>query len=848
MKKLLILSFLLASLPFLCEAEVKLPALVSDGMVLQRDQNIRIWGSADAGEKINISFLKKKHATTADASGKWTVTLPPAKAGGPYIMTINEIEVKDILVGDVWLCSGQSNMELPINRVMDMFRDEVEAYNNPMIRHIKVPLSYDFHQPKTDINNTSWKALTAQNALQFSAVAYFFAKDLFETNKVPIGLINASVGGSPAEAWISEEGLKHFPAYLSERDICRSDSYVENVKNLERERRNLWVNVLNKQDAGLSENIKWSSLNYDDSAWTTFDLFDKTWGSDGLNPINGSHWFRKELNIPQHLASKSAVLRLGCIMDADSVFVNGIFVGTISYQYPPRIYQVPENLLKEGKNVISIRLISYSGFPEFVKDKPYKLLFDKEEISLTGDWRYKQGNQMPALPGETFFHYKPIGLYNAMIAPLQNYALKGVLWYQGESNTGKHNEYYDLMTSLIGDWRKLWKQVDLPFLIVQLANFMQDPPYPSESGWAELRNQQLRLSQTIPNTALAVTIDIGEWNDIHPLNKKEVGRRLSLQAQRIAYGDSKTIAEGPIYQSMLIDGDKIILSFKEGTNEFGTIDELKGFAIAGEDGQFKWAKAVVENNKVVVWNSEIKNPVKVRYAWRNNPTEANLKNSAGSPASPFEAEQPIITKNEIGVYDGLDYELWHDIGDISMTVDLGGAFECSWDNINNALFRTGKKFDSTKTHEQIGKISLAYDSDYRPNGNSYLCVYGWSIDPLIEFYIVEAWGSWRPPGAEAKATIKVDGGIYDIYETTRVEQPSIQGNTTFRQYWSVRRDKKTSGNISISEHFKAWEKLGMKLGKLYEVSFCVEGYQSSGSAKVHTNKLNIVPSKLNTKN
>lgn len=644
MKYSLILIFILSGL-FLCEAKVKLPVLVSDGMVLQRDRDITIWGYADAGEEVNVRFLGKNYTTVADNEGNWSVNLLPVKAGGPYVMTINELEVKNILIGDIWLCSGQSNMEFPINRVMDMFREEVGSYANPLIRHIKVPLAYNFHHPQQDINPAAWQELKPETALSFSAVAYFFAKDLFEKTKAPVGLINTGVGGSPAEAWISEDGLKHFPAYLNDRDICRSDEYVSKVRALDRERRNVWNTVLYQQDAGLNGTLEWFSNEYDDSDWDEVGLFDKTWGSDGLNPVNGSHWLRKNINVPAHLSGKPAVLRLGCIVDADSVFVNGIFVGTTSYQYPPRTYPIPENILKEGVNNITIRLISYSGYPGFVKDKPYKIVFDQEELSLEGVWRHRLGTRMPALPGETFFQYKPTGLYNAMIAPLQHCNIKGVLWYQGESNVGRYNEYYDLMETLIGDWRSLWEQPELPFLIVQLANFMQDTPQPAESHWAELRNVQSELSKTIPNTGLAVTIDIGEWNDIHPLNKKDVGKRLSLQAQRIAYGDRDVVADGPVYCSMIVEDNKLVLSFEEGANDLMPVEELKGFSIAGADGKQEWAEAVIDGDKVIVWNKHITNPVKVRYAWANNPVNANLKNRSGLPASPFEAEVQVDFDN-----------------------------------------------------------------------------------------------------------------------------------------------------------------------------------------------------------
>ena len=588
------------------EAKVTLSALISDGMVLQRDREITIRGTAEPGEPVAVRFLGKSYRVKADKEGNWSASLPPAPAGGPYIMLVNEIEVRNILIGDVWLCSGQSNMELPVSRVMERFHEEVGNYSNPMIRHLKVPLSYDFHGPKKEIPAAIWQETTPENARSFSAVAYFFARELFESTGVPIGLVNASVGGSPAEAWISEEGLRAFPHHLNERDIWRDNELVESVKRLDHERRDAWHRVLFQQDEGLNNNVKWYEPGYDDNEWEKVDLFDASWGSDGLNPINGVHWFRKTVLIPSHLAGKSALLRLGCIVDADSVFINGTFVGTTGYQYPPRSYPVPEGLLKEGENSVTVRLISYSGCPGFVEEKPYLLRFhpeetpqgrdrrernkagkntspknSPEELSLEGEWNYRLGTRMPSLPGETFFQYKPTGLYNAMIAPLEQTAFKGVLWYQGESNVGRHNEYAPLMEALISDWRTRWNQPKLPFLIVQLANFMQDPPYPSESGWAALREVQRKLTKEIPNTGLAVTIDIG---DLLP------------------------------------------------------VDELKGFAIAGDDGKYVWAKAVIEGDKVAVWNDSVPNPVSVRYAWGNNPEGVNLRNRQGLPASPFEAK------------------------------------------------------------------------------------------------------------------------------------------------------------------------------------------------------------------
>lgn len=637
-----IFSSLLAGL----NAAVKLPVLVSDGMVLQRDQTLTVWGWADAGEQVDLRFLKKKYQTVADSRGNWKIELPAMKAGGPYSMQINGIEINNILLGDVWLCSGQSNMELPIRRVMEKYEAEVLSYQNPMIRHIKVPLIYDFNAERKDLEPTAWKPLDPQNALDFSAVAYFFAKDLYAKTHVPIGLIHASVGGSPAEAWISESGLKAFPTYLNERAMCQDESYVEAIRQRDRKNRQTWMHILNQNDSGLSDKIRWNATDYPDTAWRDVDLMDTDWGTDGLIPMNGSHWFRKEIQLPEHLNGAKAVLRLGCIVDADSVFVNDTFVGTVSYQYPPRIYQIPEGLLQAGTNKIAIRLISYSGFPHFVQDKPYQLNFESDTIRLTGNWKYKLGTRMPALPGETFFHYKPTGLYQGMIAPLIPWGLKGVLWYQGESNTGKYHEYYELMTALIEDWRGAWKRDDLPFLMVQLANFMQDPDCPSESNWAALRQVQYQLSRTVPNIGLAVTIDIGEWNDIHPLNKKDLGKRLSLQAQKIAYGYQSVIADGPILNHLSIENNTITLSFQTGTDDLMAVEKLKGFSVAGKDGIYHWVEAKVTGNQVVIDCKGIEYPQSLRYAWGNNPQTANLKNKAGLPASPFEVPIQHVSVQE----------------------------------------------------------------------------------------------------------------------------------------------------------------------------------------------------------
>lgn len=817
------------------EAKVKLPKLVSDGMILQRDQHVKIWGWADAKENISVTFLGKTYKTKADKTGNWSVTLPAQPAGGAYEIQINDITIKDILFGDVWLSSGQSNMELPIRRTLDLFAEEMKNVNNTNIRFFRVPMHYNFNKEESDCQGGEWKAATQANIMEFSATAYFFAKDLYDKYKVPIGILSTAIGGTPAEAWISAETVEKYPLLEAEAKKCATPGFIEETRKQEQEKGREWYMEMIRTDKGIG---KWHKENVDISGWKDYYL-PGMWKEKGVGIKRGILWLRKEFDMEKEDSGKPATLRLGYIIDSDSAFINGKFVGTTGYQYPPRIYKVPQGVLKEGKNTIAIRIVTneWGGIKE---DKPYKIIFDNKEIDLTGEWKYQIGAEMPPSPGGTAFQYKPMGLYNGMIAPLANYKIKGVIWYQGESNTGRAKEYISLFQDLIKDWRVQRNEPQLPFIYAQLPELNKPSKYPSESGHAELREAQ-RLALKLPYTGMAVTLGLGEWNDIHPQNKKSVGHLLSLEAQRVAYGDTGLISSGPQLEGVKIDGNSIILTFVSVGSGLYSNDILNGFMVAGVDKKYVWADAVViEKNKVKVWSNRIQQPMSVRYAWADNPQGANLKNKEGLLASPFQEEySDTIISNKSGTHDGFGYELWHDKGDVSMTLKEGGTFECSWDNINNALFRTGKKFDSTKTHDEIGTISLDYGCDYQPDGNSYLCVYGWSVDPLVEFYIVEAWGSWRPPGAKPKGTIELDGSTYDIYETTRVEQPSIQGDTTFQQFWSVRTNKKNAGTISISEHFKAWKKMGMKLGKIYEVAFCVEGYQSKGTANVYKHILTI---------
>ena len=622
-------------------AQVRLPRLISDGMVLQRDAGVKIWGWAAEHEKVSVSFRDTVYLTSANERGEWTVALSGLKPGGPFTMKVSAsdtITIKDVMVGDVWLCSGQSNMELPMKRVSWIYESEILNSENPYLRHFTVPQHYDFKQPENDLEKGVWQAANPKNVPEFSAVAYFFGKELYEKYRVPIGLINASLGGSPAESWLSEDALKEFPKYFEEAQKFKDDTLIKRIEDHDKARIEAWYGQLRKRDEGYRNPQKpWSDPKVSTNGWNTMKV-PGYWASTDLGPVNGVVWFRREFDVPPQMAGRNAKLILGRIVDADSVFINGVFVGTTSYQYPPRRYKVPMDVLREGSNTIDVRIISNIGKGGFVPDKSYELICAGQTIDLKGEWQFRLGARMEPLASQTFIRWKPLGLYNAMISPLLNYSIKGVAWYQGESNADRPVEYRRLLPALINNWRAKWGEGDIPFLVVQLPNFMEAKDQPSESNWALLREAQLQ-ALSLPRTGVVVTIDIGEWNDIHPLDKKDVGKRLALAAEKIAYDDT-VVYSGPIFQSMNIEGNKAVLAFTNtGSRLVARGGELKSFAVAGSDKQFVWAQAKIADNKVVVWSDKVANPVAVRYAWADNPAGANLYNAEGLPASPFRTDK-----------------------------------------------------------------------------------------------------------------------------------------------------------------------------------------------------------------
>jgi len=626
------------------DAQVRLPRLVRDSMILQRDTKIKIWGWASNGEKISIKFNKKNYKTKADANGNWSVFLSPLKAGGPYTMDIegkNKISLKEILIGDVWFCSGQSNMVHQMNIHDVTYAKDISEANYPEIRQFWIPTLTSLQGPKDDFPAGNWVPAIGDQVRPFSAVAFFFARDLYEKYHVPIGIINSSVGGTPIEAWTSEEGLKEFSAIQTTIQKNKDTAYVNGLaRSAMAANANRSMQVLDK---GMMEPVKWYDNAYVPKGWRPINI-PGYWEDQGIKDLNGVVWYRKEINIPASMTGKPAKVFLGRIVDADALYINGKQVGLTAYQYPQRRYPVAADVLKAGKNIFVIRVTNTAGKGGFVPDKPYCVFADNDTVDLRGTWQYKVGEVFqPRAGGPGAFpinaQNQPTALYNAMVAPAINYTIKGFLWYQGEANAGRAEEYAKLQPAQIIDWRNKWDQGELPFLYVQLPGFMDYNYLPSESGWATLRESQLK-SLSVPNTAMAVAIDAGEWNDIHPDNKKIVGDRLALAAEKMVYGEN-VVASGPIYQSYSTEGNKIVISFSNVGSGLTTNDgeELSEFAIAGADKKFIWAKAKIEGDKVVVWNDSISDPKYVRYAWADNPVNPNLFNKEGFPASPFRTEK-----------------------------------------------------------------------------------------------------------------------------------------------------------------------------------------------------------------
>ncbi|WP_207431207.1 sialate O-acetylesterase [Sabulibacter ruber] len=607
-------------------------------MVLQRGTDIPVWGIARAGEQISVEFGGNRVKTVAGQDGKWKLRLPQMPAGGPYTMNVYEGSqtqpmktFKDVLLGDVWLASGQSNMEWQVQQSMNA-REEIKKANYPAIRMFNVP--HDKRtQAQSDVMGGSWQALDSVTVKTASAVAYFFAREIHAELNVPIGILQATWGGTPVEAWTSRDQLLSSPITRNkvlQNDTVTVNHFIKDSLDLVR----FWE-IVYKPHNKTEKTIPNPRLN--DAKWPELTM-PATLKDLNMPGYEGMVWLRKNVDLPAPMAGKELTLHLGHPEMNYTLYFNGQEIAkNVWNASPTHHYRIPAKLVKQGKNVLAVRMAFLWGGGGFnpPAEEMY-LTYGTSKISLAGSWKFRKDLE-PTIPTIKNYHQYPTYLYNAMINPIVSYGIKGFLWYQGENNVDAPYDYRTLFPLMINDWRIRWQQGYLPFLYVQLANYLKTQPEPSESNWAALREAQtLALAQ--PNTGMACIIDIGEADNIHPQNKQEVGRRLALVAKKQVY-QKPVQASGPMYQGHEITGDQITIRFSETGTSLATKGggPLKGFAVAGNDHKFYWADARIDGNKVLVSSGKVRNPVAVRYAWADNP-DCNLVNQEGLPAVPFRTD------------------------------------------------------------------------------------------------------------------------------------------------------------------------------------------------------------------
>ncbi len=614
-------------------------------MVLQREVDLVVWGWADPGERVTVTFRDRQYEAVTGVDGRWQLGMEPLQAGGPDRLEVaggNRIAIEDVLVGDVWVCSGQSNMTHQFNRWQERYAHEIAAADVPAIRQFYVPTSAVLTGPLDDVPGLSWKAATPENVLDFTVIGYFFARKLYDRFQVPQGIIMSCVGGTRIEAWTSEQGLADFPEMFATIERNKDADYVERVNAEARADREADGPRI-EADKGLTGPVKWFDPAYEPMNWKPVNI-PGYWEDQGVRDLDGVVWYRREIEVPKAMTGVDVRANLGRIRDADEFYVNGTRVGNTTYEYPQRRYTIPAGVLRPGRNLFVIRVTNSGGKGGFIPDKPYHLAAAGLTLDLKGTWHYKVGEAFPprrryrqAISAQS----QPASLYNGMIAPFTRFGVRGILWYQGESNAGEPEAYRALLPNLIQDWRSRWGRADAVFLIAQLPGYMDVDYLPAESNWALMREVQLDTALSVPRTGIGINIDLGEWNDIHPADKKPVGERLALQAMKLVYGEHALVASGPIYRSHTIRDGRIILSFDSVGSGLVSRDgePLAHFAIAGEDRKFTWASAAIENDTVVVWNDRVPEPKYVRYAWADNPDFANLANAEGLPAAPFRTDR-----------------------------------------------------------------------------------------------------------------------------------------------------------------------------------------------------------------
>lgn len=625
-------------------AKFKLCPIFSEDMVLQREKPINIWGTANPGEEISIKFKNKKISAITLPDSSWKVNLGTHPAGGPYDLLVQSIEnqqyFENIMIGDVWLCGGQSNMDFTLN-MLGTYDSLIKNTVNKNIRHVKI----NYIRSEMPLNNVNikknWSSVSPENTGDFSATAYFFGSEIARTQKIPIGLISNNWGGSPIEVWMDDNYIKKFPeiqsAYIMKDSIIQKQEMRKKLLP-EWVKKSILLDSLSSIYEGKIDNIDYTN-------WKKNKLpFD--FSNVGLENFDGVMWVVKEIDIPQNFITEGMKINLGYIDDADHTYFNGIKIGGMFNPTDKRVYDIPKELVIAGKNKLVVRMVDY-GWGGSISSDDKNLSLENNigvKIKLEGPIWYKNGYDITKIEGyiNRNWNYeagwKPNILFNGMINPIKDLPIKGVIWYQGESNASRAYQYRKLFPALINNWRETFKQPNLPFLFVQIANFLAPDTVPKHDSWPELREAQT-FALNLPYTGMAVAIDVGDAIDIHPKDKKTVGERLAAHAKKIVY-NNKEIASGPTYASQKIEGNKIRITFKYiGKGIIFKGDMPHEFAIAGEDKKYYYANAKIEGNTIVVWSKKVSKPLTVRYAWANNPSKANMYNINGFPMVPFRTDE-----------------------------------------------------------------------------------------------------------------------------------------------------------------------------------------------------------------
>ncbi len=633
---------------------LSLPALFSDHMVLQRDCRVPVWGTASTGAPITVSIAGRSVRAKAGPDGRWSVRLAPLAAGGPHELRVTAADtlvvLHDVMVGEVWLASGQSNMEMTVDgwgKVLN-FEAEVAAADQPDIRLFHVPNRVAY-APRLDLPGVSWQRCSPATVREFSAVAYFFGRHLQRELHVPVGLVQATWGGTEVESWTRAGALQRFPEFakplqaVGERATGDTDAWRAEFQRATA----AWFAAIPKGDRGSVATPPWSDPAVDDRDWSPMTL-PTGWENAGHPDLDGVVWFRRHVDVPASWSGRDLTLQLGRIDDVDTTYFDGVAVGHDSVYNRPRVYTVPGRLVTPGPHVIAVRVYDWIGGGGLWGDAEMMKLAASasDSIALAGPWLHRVSLDLAELgprPRDPDDPHQPGVLANGMIAPLAPYAIRGAIWYQGEANVARAEQYRELFPAMIRDWRAWWGQGPFPFLFVQLAGFLDPPKEPGESDWAELREAQAMALAT-PNTGMAVAIDIGDAKDIHPRNKQEVGRRLALVALDQVYGNGG-VSSGPRFRSMRVEGRSLRLRFDHTARglKARTGAAPHGFAVAGEDKVFHWAEARIAGDEVELTCDAVQHPVAARYGWAANP-ECDLEGGTGLPASPFRTDRwPGVT-------------------------------------------------------------------------------------------------------------------------------------------------------------------------------------------------------------